>query len=337
MSIRKPNYATIATGYSPSVDWRTNADYAVAWNDNNVPSMQQATPIEVPDWVDKDENMTIEAFDLGGFYSGIVVVVYRPKHTLGVGYAKAYLTDAKTKKMFPQMKGIWKETSQRMEAQKLDAMYRPALGDQCKIGKDGKITSAFGIPSLVSLTSIVQEMIPIWNEWERFPKVKKWETICELRDAIDDVRRMRDETRHKRIESEIEEMRAKIKDIQERISHAEKSLNTIYEKAADGMNLLEKHGVKVNLENDNDDILDSDYDPRYNDMIRGINAWRDIASCVKWTNDDYAFLKDPYNDISLDHDSSGITIDKSDISAIARTYSDDNYDVSGTWAMNPND
>lgn len=335
MSIRKPNVTTISTGYSPSADWRTNADYAIAWNDDNVPSMQQATPIEVPDWADKDENMTIEAFDLGGFYSGVVVVVYRPKHTLGVGYAKAYMTDAKTKKMFPQMKGIWKETSKRMEMQKLDAMYRAVLGDQCKIDKDGKITSAFGIPSLVSLTSIVQEMIPIWNEWERFPKVKKWETICELRDAIDDVRRMRDETRGKHIESEIEEMRAKIKDIQEEISHAEKSLNTIYEKAADGMNLLEKHGVKVNLEDDNDDILD-DIDPRYKDMIRGINAWRDIASCVKWTNDDYTLLKDPYN-ISLDHDSSGITIGKSDVSAIASKYSDDDCNLSGTWAMNPND
>jgi hypothetical protein len=43
-------------------------------------------------------------------------------------------------------------------------------------------------------------------------------------------------------------MRKKIKEAQEDIARVERNMNEMYEKAADGMNLLEQYGVKVNLD-----------------------------------------------------------------------------------------
>ena len=59
--------------------------------------------------------------------------------------------------------------------------------------------------------------------------------------------------KNKYIEQEIESYRKEIKESQEKIAKLEKELNEICEKAADGMNLLEEHGVKINLDDKNDD------------------------------------------------------------------------------------
>jgi hypothetical protein len=48
----------------------------------------------------------------------------------------------------------------------------------------------------------------------------------------------------------MENLREKIKNIQGQLEQIDKNLNEMYEKAADGMNLLEQYGISVNLDDE---------------------------------------------------------------------------------------
>lgn len=264
MSIRVPHYNSItipnggcsnasASGWtctpidadSFKVQRNPGISISSAWgNVSDQVEIRKPEFIPTPDWVERIDGHNTECFDMGGFDCGVVVACYKPDHTLGVGFAKAFLFDRKTGKPFPQMKGLWEETKNRLDSNGLDIMFR-AIHPECKMDDDGRLNGPFGMPDVHSILGVVQEMAIIWNEWRDFPKVEEYSMVRRLIDAWRDIAVMKHETEGKGITREIEEYRAEIKESQEKIAKLEKELNEIYEKAADAMNLLEENGVEV--------------------------------------------------------------------------------------------
>jgi hypothetical protein len=276
MSIRKPhNHVTTISangtgGYSNVPEWVTSTydedSYKVlnsgiriskGWGDiGEQVEMRKPKFIPTPDWVEKIEGHVTECFEMGGYDVGVIAVCYKPDHTLGVGFAKVYIVDKKTRKPFPQMKGVWKETKNRDATVKLDAMFRN-LYSKCGIDEEGRLSGAFGVPDLPAMCNVIQDMLVVWDEWREFPNESDFSMVKRLKQAKQDVAAMQSQMTHKYIEKDIEEYRKEIKESQEKIAKLEKELNEICEKAADGMNLLEEHGVKIDLD---DKKAEKDYD-----------------------------------------------------------------------------
>ena len=273
MSIRKPhNHVTTISangtgGYSNVPEWVTSTcdedAYKVlnsgiriskGWGDiGEQVEIQKPKFIPTPEWVEHIDGHNTECFELGGYDVGVIAACYKPDHTLGVGFAKVYIVDKKTGQPFPQMKGVWEETKNRDATAKLDAMFRN-LYSKCGIDEDGRLSGAFGIPDIMSINNVIQDMLVVWDEWREFPNVSDFSMVKRLQKAKKDVAAMQSQMENKYIEQEIEEYRKEIKESQEKIAKLEKELNEICEKAADGMNLLEEHGVKIDLDaktNDN--------------------------------------------------------------------------------------
>ena len=277
MSIRKPhNHVTTISangtgGYSNAPEW-VNSTYdedsykvtrnpgiriSSAWADiGDQVEIRKPKYIPTPDWVEKIEGHNIECFEMGGYDVGVIAACYKPDHTLGVGFAKVYIVDKKTDQPFPQMKGIWKETKNRDATVKLDAMFR-SLYSRCGIDEDGRLSGAFGIPDIMSINNVIQDMLVVWDEWREFPNVSDYSMVKRLQKAKQDVDAMQSQMKHRYIEKDIEEYRKEIKESQEKIAKLEKELNEICERAADGMNLLEEHGVKIDLD---EKKAEKDYD-----------------------------------------------------------------------------
>lgn len=260
MSIRKPHsYATSSSGYLTTSN--KNSITAPVWTVSYRPGewrnvsanesrweIKKPEFIPTPDWVERIEGYSEEAFDItdGPQYDNerIVAVCYKPERTLGVGFTKVFFADKDLKNVFPQMKGIWKETHWRdSEA----TLYPPKIGS-CKIDDNGRISSAFGIPDLPSLLDVVREMYTVWLDWYEFPNVSEFSMVKKLKQAKRDVATMQREMSENHINGEIEDIRQEIKESQEKIAKLEKELNDICEKAADAMNLLEENGVKIDLD-----------------------------------------------------------------------------------------
>ena len=123
MGIRKPNRiagSTCTDVLSACNDILSSSNWNDKWDEYSCAAeADQPIFIPTPDWVDRVEGYSEEAFDLSGgpAYDGekIVAVIHKPSRTLGVGFAKVYITDKDMTKMFPQMRGIWRETKSRME------------------------------------------------------------------------------------------------------------------------------------------------------------------------------------------------------------------------------
>ena len=90
----------------------------------------------------------------------------------------------------------------------------------------------------------------MYDDWKDFPNAQDWDTVCKLHEAKMAVDNLRVEEKYGYEQKNIDNLRKKIKEIQTQIAQAEKNLNEMYEKAADGMNLLEQHGIVVNLDDD---------------------------------------------------------------------------------------
>lgn len=266
MSVRRTHsYATSSSGYlttpnrniSTSSDW-TVPDYSNGWRNVSATGctweVKKPEFIPTPDWVERIEGYTEEAFDMttGPRYVNerIVAVCYKPERTLGVGFTKVFLADNDLKNMFPQMKGVWEETQRRIESE--NTLCGAKIGT-CKIDGNGRISSAFGIPDLPSLLDVVQEMYTVWLDWHEFPQVGEFSMVKKLKQAKRDVAVMQREMDKNYINRKIEDIRKEIKESQDRIASLERDLNEICEKAADAMNLLEENGVKIDLEGKKDD------------------------------------------------------------------------------------
>lgn len=267
MSKRKSHSYATASGYltAPNRNVLTAPIWAVADNSDEWEIKKPEFIDPTPDWVERIDGYSEETFDItsGPQYDNerIVAVCYKPERTLGVGFMKVFFADKDLKNMFPQMKGIWKETYRRDSE---TTLYPPKIS-KCKIDGNGRISSAFGIPDLQSLLDVVREMYTVWLDWYEFPNVGEFSMVKKLKQAKRDVATMQREMSSNRINGKIEDIRQEIKESQERIANLEKELNDICEKAADAMNLLEENGVKIDLDEKNGEetahaIIDEGYD-----------------------------------------------------------------------------
>lgn len=285
MSIRKPHYKgitmPIGSGYStaPNRNTSTSPVWTVPYRSDewrNVSAtgstweIKKPEFIPTPDWVEKIEGYSEEAFEL---YDGCpryaneraVAVCYKPEKTLGVGFTKVFFTDKDLKNVFPQMKGVWAETQKRIDSE--NTTYGARIST-CKIDGNGRISSAFGIPDLPSLLDVVQEMYTVWLDWHEFPNASEFSMVNKLKQAKRDVAVMQREMEGNGINKEIEEYRAEIKESQEKIAKLEKELNDICERAADAMNLLEENGVKIDLDKNDEETAYATLDGYgYQDLI----------------------------------------------------------------------
>lgn len=314
--MKKPNRLaknTIMDMVSARNDVLSPCNWNIGWDEYNyVGTINQPIFIPTPDWADRIEGYSDEAFDLNGLpaYDGekIVVVIHKPSRTLGVGFAKVYITDNGMKKMFPQMRGIWKETKSRMESEseKLDIFYRQNIS-RCKIDDDGRVSSSFGIPDMQSIMDVVQKMYTIWLDWQQFPNIGEFSIVRTLLQAKRDVDIMQSELSHNRIKGEIESIRKEIQESQNRIVELEKELNDICEKAADAMNLLEENGVKIDLDKNEDDAIAGHY-ARYSDKRILIDSGSDLSTLP---SDTYKLSNDELKEFQKAWVGSYVTIDDS--------------------------
>lgn len=241
------------------------------------------TTISVPDWAfsDSQDYIPVEASKCGIRFSKrfcIVMVKYSPKRTLGVGYSKVFIVETSTNKPFPRMKEIWNEIHKRCTNSDLcHTLSSPtfvtlenSLPDGVVVSPDGEIRNAFGVPDPKSLTLVAMAIKEIYREWRNYPNETSYEMVKELNNAKGKVAQMHMSVGG--LEESIADARNSIQEYQKRIQALESQMNKLYEDAADAMNLLEEHGVKVNVdgkcqqEQDDDeyDLLDQLYvNPNY--------------------------------------------------------------------------
>ena len=260
-----------ATGWAPQ-----NDEIAVDWND-----MFQAYPevsihnscnefiskVEIPEWtkMDKDYHpVNAEKFGLNGDYP--LMVTYSPNTTLGIGYKRVFIVEKASQKPFGKMKEMWKELRKRsQEKAKTKGIYSspPSISsistayanvvfpkgygipDNITILENGELRGAFGVPETSAIYGIVYELVSMYNDWRKFPNETEFGSIERLKEAMNNVGRM--QMSSSQLEEEINESRSIIKEQQDRISDLEGKLNKLYEDGADAMNLLEEHGVKIDL------------------------------------------------------------------------------------------
>ena len=218
--------------------------------------------IPLPDWAEKIEGYRAEAslFRKDGYE--MVVLMYLPKKsTMDKGFAKIVILnrDRLPAKFMP---GIW------------NAMTSRSSGGKYTIDSDGRVRGMFGIPDREEIEDCIYSMMNYIGVFSMFPKETEVDVALNLSDAVSDVHRMMYEEGS--IQEDISSMRRHIQELQDRIAQRDKELNDIYEKAADAMNLLEKHGYPVDTTKDNLGI-EKEECGRYNGMYTSYNPGDDTS------------------------------------------------------------
>ena len=207
------------------------------------------TDIVPPEWLEPIEGYHIawcRKRDNGRF-GNCLVVSYHPNDfstSVDMGFAMVYVLEDKDisswmEKPFCRMKEIWREIHKVTKTH----------GITYEMSEDGRIyNDMMGFPSDDNIRDAIYDISSMYDSWKMFPNAPDWDTVVKLHEAQQAVDQMRVETKHEWMQKDIENMRKKIKETQEEIARVEKNLNEMYEKAADGMNILEQYGVKVNLD-----------------------------------------------------------------------------------------
>ena len=216
--------------------------------------------VSPPNWIVCPDGYRIQSCRMHEWRGNHSIAVYFQSNPYGLefgrhnDFAKVYVVDD-SGNPFPQMDGIYKE------------LYKRDYGfNGFRVSIDGKITEAVmgGGPNQDHVNATADNIMAIYDRWKQFPTADNWELVVQLEEALNDVQRMQNEEKYGSIKQNIERLRNDIKRAQDDISKLEGSLTVIYEKAADGMNLLEENGVKVDLDappenkNDNDEYYGFD-------------------------------------------------------------------------------
>ena len=195
-----------------------------------------------PIWIDKEEGFDMTVWDMMTNDPYVVVAKYTPRTTLGIAHSRIYLVDLNECEdaPVPFLKPLYKTLFERKGNLPNSSKY--------SITEDGVVTGAFGEPDEDTITSAILDMKHLYEDWRRFPKETDYSMVCKLSQALEDVNNMKVQNQTKNLTSSIEKWRQKIEAYHQKIADNEKRLNEIYERAADGMNLLEEHGIKVDID-----------------------------------------------------------------------------------------
>ena len=243
MSIRKPpvvpDYFNIA-GHILNDYYNTNGHYTINTSSSSTSrrSFSDGLKIDLPDWVEKIEGYVPTAFGFPHRRQRIVVVKYVPKNTLDLPFIRVVFLDpsGNPAKCMPS---IYKELVKENKTSMVEKPYR--------ITEEGNVTGLFGIPDNDGVERVVYDIECYYDYFKDFPNETDIEVVKKLLDAKDAVRRMVMETKSEHIQSTIKSCRDEIVERQNQIAELEKQMNEIYEEAADAMNLLEEHGIKVDI------------------------------------------------------------------------------------------
>lgn len=154
-------------------------------------------------------------------------------------FAKVFAVSSDLATPFSNMKGIWKTLHDRSKKESIGY----------SISEDGKVFSddGFSHPSNFEIDKAVYDTVALYDSWRQFPQAPNLDVLRELLVAKSAVELMQLEELNGTIRKDIEDLRECMRRDREEISKCENRLTTIYENAADGMNLLEKYGVKIDL------------------------------------------------------------------------------------------
>ena len=252
--------------------------------------------VPLPEWVEKIDGYFVSSciWHDSGRFGGCFVVKYDPNNYLGDwdwGFVKIYAAGGMNETPFAQMKGIWKDIHE--DKKRHNISY--------DITEDGKIYNDLKeFPSDDDIRNAIYDIGGMYNDWKDFPNVQDWDTVCKLREAMMAVDNLRVEEKYGQEQKNIDNLRKRIKEIQTEIAEAEKSLNEMYEKAADGMNLLEQYGIAVNLDEEPKEpekiLVDCDIASMYPTSIpNNIPKYSGEATIVRMNDGSYVVTPKPLN------------------------------------------
>lgn len=198
----------------------------------------------VPKWVEIPDRYRVEAYDIGLHAPKILILNFLPTGIDGLPYSEIQLLD-RNNTPFQGMKPLMEEVRNMLKNNQLSGNYKSNFS--IAIDENGHISTAFGIPKIDELP--ITDVLSLWNAWKHFPKETSWEMVMKLHNAVEVVKEMNREGKTQTHTRAIEDERSIIKESQKRIAELEKELNEIYERAADGMNLLEEHGIDASEKN----------------------------------------------------------------------------------------
>lgn len=251
--------------------------------------------VPVPDWVPQEDGYKAStAMRIGKKNKNCAIVVtYSPTKTLGIGFSKVFIVESKTNQPFPRMKEMWEVLSKRADEfkksnpQKSNGLLVPlhssysnyplistypsgySLPSNVTISKTGELRSAFGSPKPIETYGVAVELNSLYREWRHFPDETDYEMVGKLKEAKEKVAAMEYGARD--CEIEINNARNSIKEYQKHISDVEAKMNKLYEDAAEAMDLLEAHGIKMDLEEEKKKsdswYVDDDDNPMLSDII----------------------------------------------------------------------
>lgn len=194
--------------------------------------------ISTPLWVDREENHLDVTYDMNVQGPRAIVVEYRRKPNSnddGYGnFTRLYLVGEDGLPV-PRITGIWNELSLRLKTGLLSQIQRYDIDSHGRITEQGSLVKASESGLLLD------EAIDIYGLWKKFPTVKDFGTVKKLLEGQEAINEMKNEEVHAWIANQIKES-------QDRIADLESRMNKLYEEGADALNLLEGHGIKIDLD-----------------------------------------------------------------------------------------
>ena len=218
-----------------SITLKPMVEFGTAFADWDVSRRAEDVPEEcVPPWVPNHD----------GYERS--VRVYRPSHMEGrkTLVARYMPNDPKMKGFamlfimgnlpIERMKDIWETVSKHLDE------YDP--NNEFYMYPKGEIYGREYMPTVKNLTDAMNHLTYVYEDWEKFPNAKDYETVRKLIQAEKDIESLNQELEWHHIQRDIDDKVSRIKSLQESVVELEKSLNAKYEKGADAANLLEEHG-----------------------------------------------------------------------------------------------
>ena len=198
--------------------------------------------VGTPLWVPMEDNYLDVAYDMNLQDPKVVVVEYKAKPGFPhlTDFTRLYLVE-KNGQPVPYMKDMWRELG------KIFANQSPPV---YQIDSEGRLTQRNMIVKADEIWPILKEAIAMWGQWKNFPTIKELDIVRKLIEGQKAIDKFKSEESHSWIANQIKETQETIKSAQEKIVKLEKSLNEIYEQAADAMNLFEENGIKADMDGD---------------------------------------------------------------------------------------
>lgn len=212
--------------------------------------------VGTPLWAPREDNYLDVAYDMNLQDPKVVVVEYKAKPGFPhlSDFTRLYLVE-KNGQPVPYMKDMWRE---------LGKIFAKQSQPDYEIDSEGRLTHCKMIVKANEIWPILKEAITMWSQWKDFPTINELDTVRKLIEGQEAINKLNIEESHNWIANQIKEAQETIKAEQEKIVKLEKSLNEIYEQAADAMNLFEENGIKADM--------DGDGEPRKADLSREINS-----------------------------------------------------------------